>query len=66
VSEELHHARSLGLSVALGAAMGAALGAATGHMGIWVAAGIAAYIAISWVGGVWNKKPNDQRRSTHD
>jgi hypothetical protein len=63
VSEELHHARSLGLSVALGAAMGAALGAATGHIGVWVAAGIAAYIVISLVGGVWNKKPNDQRRS---
>jgi uncharacterized membrane protein YoaK (UPF0700 family) len=59
VQEELHHARSLGLSVALGAAMGAALGAATGHMGIWVAIGIAAYIAISLVGGVRNKKPND-------
>jgi uncharacterized membrane protein YoaK (UPF0700 family) len=62
VQEELHHARSL----ALGAAMGAALGAATGHIGIWVAAGIAAYIAISLVGGVWSKKPNDQRRTTND
>jgi hypothetical protein len=41
MQEELHHARTLGLSVALGAAMGAALGAATGHMGVWVAAGIA-------------------------
>ncbi len=41
--------------------MGAALGAATGHMGIWVAAGIVAYIVISLVGGVWSKKPNDQR-----
>jgi uncharacterized membrane protein YoaK (UPF0700 family) len=61
VQEELHHARSLGLSVALGAAMGAAIGAATGHMGVWVAAGIAAYIAISLVGGAWRKKPNDQR-----
>jgi uncharacterized membrane protein YoaK (UPF0700 family) len=59
VQEELHHARSLGLSVALGAAMGAALGAATGHIGIWVAAGIAAYIAISLVGGAWKKKPNN-------
>jgi hypothetical protein len=37
--------------------MGAALGAATGHMGIWVAAGIAAYIAISLVGGAWKQKP---------
>ena len=46
--------------------MGAALGAATGHMGVWVAAGIAAYIAISLVGGAWNKRPNDQRRSTND
>ncbi len=59
VSEELHHARPLGLSVALGAAMGAALGAATGHMGVWVVAGIAAYIAISLAGGAWNRKPND-------
>ena len=59
VQEELHHARSLGLSVALGAAMGAAIGAATGHMGVWVAAGIAAYIAISLVGGAWRKRPND-------
>jgi uncharacterized membrane protein YoaK (UPF0700 family) len=65
VQEELHHARSLGLSVALGAAMGAALGAATGHMGVWVAAGIAAYIVISLVGGVWSKKPNDERRTTN-
>jgi uncharacterized membrane protein YoaK (UPF0700 family) len=65
VSEELHHARSLGLSVALGAAMGAALGAATGHTGVWVAAGIAAYIAITLV-GAWNKTPNDQRRKTND
>ena len=59
MSEEVHHARSLGLSVALGAAMGAALGAATGHMGVWVVAGIAAYIAISLAGGAWNRKPND-------
>ena len=59
VSQELHHARSLGLSVALGAAMGAALGAATGHMGVWVAAGIAAYIVISLVGGAWRTKPDD-------
>jgi uncharacterized membrane protein YoaK (UPF0700 family) len=66
VQQEVNHARLLGLSVALGAAMGAALGAATGHMGLWVAAGIAAYIAISLVGGVWNKRPNDQRRTTND
>jgi len=66
VQQELHHARSLGLSVALGAAMGAALGAATGHVGVWVVAGIAAYIAISIVGGVWSKRPNDQRRTTND
>jgi hypothetical protein len=38
--------------------MGAALGAATGHMGVWVAVGIAAYIAISLV-GAWGKKSND-------
>ena len=59
VQDEIHHARSLGLSVALGAAMGAALGAATGHMGVWVAVGIAAYIAISLAGGAWSKKRND-------
>jgi uncharacterized membrane protein YoaK (UPF0700 family) len=62
MQEELHHARTLGLSVALGAAMGAALGAATGHMGVWVAAGIAAYIAISLIGGVWSKPPVDKAR----
>jgi uncharacterized membrane protein YoaK (UPF0700 family) len=55
VHEEFQHARSLALSVALGAAMGAAIGAATGHMGVWVAAGIAAYIAILLVGGAWSK-----------
>jgi hypothetical protein len=66
VQEELHHARSLGLSVALGGAMGAAAGAVTGHTGIWVAAGIAVYIAISLVGGAWNNKPNDRRRTTND
>jgi uncharacterized membrane protein YoaK (UPF0700 family) len=59
VQQEVHHARSLGLSAALGAAMGTALGAATGHLGIWVAAGIAAYIAISLVGGAWSKRPDD-------
>jgi hypothetical protein len=41
--------------------MGAAIGSATGHIGVWVAAGIAAYIAISLAGGAWNNKPNDQR-----
>jgi hypothetical protein len=54
--DDLHHARSLGLSVALGGAMGAAIGAATGHIGIWVAAGIAAYIAITLVGGASQNK----------
>ena len=56
MQEEVHHARSLGLAVALGAAMGAAMGAATGHMGVWAAFGIAAYIAISVVGGAWSTK----------
>jgi predicted metal-binding membrane protein len=32
--------------------MGAALGAATGHMGVWIAAGIAVYIAITFIGGM--------------
>jgi len=48
--------------------MGAALGAATGHMGVWVAAGIAAYVAISLVGGAWkreSKRPSDQRRTNN-
>jgi uncharacterized membrane protein YoaK (UPF0700 family) len=58
VQQELHHARSLGLSVALGAAMGAALGAATGHVALWVAIGIAAYIAITLVGGAWDSESN--------
>ena len=62
--EELNRARTLGLAVALGAALGAAMGAATGHMGVWVAAGIAAYITIS-VAGTWKPKPNDQRRTTN-
>lgn len=56
VQDEVHHARSLGLAVALGGAMGAALGAATGHIGIWIAAGIAMYIVITLVGGVWSTK----------
>jgi hypothetical protein len=38
--------------------MGAAMGAATGHMGVWVAAGIAVYIAISVAGGVWKSNRN--------
>ena len=38
--------------------MGAAIGAATGHIGIWVAAGIAMYIVISVVGGVWKGNRN--------
>jgi hypothetical protein len=59
VQEELHHARSIGLSVALGAAMGAAIGAATGHMGVWVAVGIASYIAISVVGGWCSRTTKD-------
>jgi len=58
VQDELHHARSLGLSVALGGAMGAAIGAATGHVGIWVAAGIAIYIAITIAGGAWKTNRN--------
>jgi uncharacterized membrane protein YoaK (UPF0700 family) len=58
VQQELHHARSLCLSVALGAIMGAAVGAATGHTGVWGAAGIAAYIAISLVGGAWKHERN--------
>jgi len=49
VNEELDHARSLGVSVALGGALGATTTAATGHMGVWVAAGIAAYVAITLV-----------------
>jgi hypothetical protein len=53
VHEEVDRARSLGLAVALGGALGAAGGAVTGHMGLWVAGGIVAYIAISLAGGVW-------------
>lgn len=58
MQDEIHHARSLGLSVALGGALGAAMGSATGHMGIWVAAGIALYVAITLVGGVWKRDHN--------
>jgi hypothetical protein len=46
----------LGLAVALGGAMGAAIGAATGHVGVWIAAGIVMYIAISVAGGAWSTK----------
>jgi len=60
VQEEVHHARSLGLGVTLGGALGAAAGAATGHMGVWVAAGIVLYIAISLAGGVWKEKSRDR------
>ena len=56
---EIEHGRSLGVAVALGAAMGAALGAATGHMGVWVAAGIAAYIVITFFAG----RSSDRDRS---
>jgi hypothetical protein len=55
VQEEVQHARSLGLAVALGGAIGAAMGAALGHMGVWVASGIALYIAITLV-GTWKNK----------
>ena len=58
MQEEIHHARSLGLSVALGGALGAAMGSATGHMGIWVVAGIALYVAITLVGGAWKRDHN--------
>ena len=58
MQEEIHHARSLGLSVALGGALGAAMGSATGHMGIWVAAGIVLYVAITLVGGAWKRDHN--------
>jgi len=58
VHEEINHARTLGLAVALGAALGAAMGAATGHMGVWVAVGIAAYIAITVAGGAWTRNRN--------
>jgi hypothetical protein len=34
------------------------MGAATGHMGVWVAAGIAAYIAITVAGGAWTRNRN--------
>ncbi len=58
MQEEIHHARSLGLSVALGGALGAAMGSAIGHMGVWVAAGIALYVAITLVGGAWKRDHN--------
>jgi hypothetical protein len=58
MQQEVHHARSLGLSVALGGVMGAAMGATTGHMGVWVAAGIVVYIVISVAGGAWKQDRN--------
>lgn len=39
--------------------MGAAIGAATGHMGVWVAIGIGAYIAISLAAGTCTNRKND-------
>ena len=58
MNEEVNHARSLGLAVALGAALGAAMGAATGHMGVWVAAGIASYIAITGAAHAGKRRRN--------
>lgn len=63
MQEELNHARSLGLSVALGAVIGAVLGAVTGHAIVWGLAGIAAYIAISLVGGAWKRGGNLEETS---
>ena len=58
MQEEVHKARSMGLAVALAGALGAAGGAVTGHMGLWVAGGIVAYIAISIAGGAWKQNRN--------
>jgi len=60
--EEIHHARSLGLAVALGAAMGAAVGAATGHVGVWVASGIGAYLAITLIAARWEQAAERSRK----
>jgi hypothetical protein len=60
VQQEVHHARSMGLAVALGGALGAAIDSATGHIGIWVAAGIAVYIAITWVGSMGQEKSRNR------
>jgi len=46
------------MAVGLAGALGAAGGAVTGHIGLWVAGGIAAYIAISLAGGAWKAKRN--------
>jgi|HubBroStandDraft_6_1064221.scaffolds.fasta_scaffold97738_2 uncharacterized membrane protein len=64
--EELKHARSLGLSVALGAVMGATIGAVTGHAAVWGVAGIAAYIAISLVGGASKRERNLLEETSHE
>ena len=40
--------------------MGAALGAATGHIGVWVAAGIAIYIAITLVGSFGQERGREK------
>ncbi len=53
--DDREHARSLGVAVALGAAMGAAGGAVTGHVGVWVAAGILAYLAFTFFSGSWKR-----------
>jgi hypothetical protein len=62
MQDELHHARSLGLSVALGGAMGAVIGAATGHIGVWVAVGLAAYIVITLVGSLGHQELGQKQR----
>ena len=63
--EEIQHGRSLGLAVALGAAMGAAIGAATGHVGLWIASGIGAYVAISLVAARWERNAERERGRTN-
>ena len=62
--QEIEHGRSLGVAVGLGAAMGAALGAATGHVGVWVAAGIAAYIVITFFAGRSPDRDRTRARNT--
>ena len=61
MQEEIHHARSVGLAVALGGALGAAIGSAVGHVGLWVAVGLAAYVAISLVGGAWHSQTDGEK-----
>jgi hypothetical protein len=65
MSQPVTYARFVGPSIALCAALARALGAATGHMGVWVASGVAAGIAIALVGRGCIKSPHEEGPKTN-